>query len=96
MSNQIYLLVQENVVTNTVVWDGNVNTWQPPSDATMLVQSITPTKIWKLNQDETEYVLVDSMGDASIGFIWNGSVATTNEPKPEYVAPSELPVTTIK
>ena len=27
--------------------------------------------------------IVDSIGDAGIGFTWDGSVATTNQPKPE-------------
>lgn len=87
MTTQNYLMVQENVVTNVVVWDGNSQTWQPPFDATMLIQATTPTKIWDLV--DSQYVLVDSVGDASIGFTWNGSVATTNEPKPEIpVQPS--------
>jgi hypothetical protein len=85
MTTQNYLMIQENVVTNIVAWDGNVNTWQPPSDATMIEQATTPTKIWVLNQDETEYVLVDSIGDADLGFTWDGSFATTNQPQP--VAP---------
>jgi hypothetical protein len=83
MTAQNYLMIQENIVTNVCVWDGNVNSWQPPSDATMLIQSTTPTKVWGLNQDETEYVLVDSIGDADIGFTWDGSFATTNQEKPE-------------
>ena len=75
-------MIQENVVTNIVVWDGNTQTWQPPQDATMLVQETTPTKTWLLNTEKTEYVLTDSIGDADIGFIWDGLVATTNQPQP--------------
>ena len=75
-------MIQENVVTNVCFWDGNTQSWQPPQNATMLVQATTPTKIWQLNTEKTEYVLTDSIGDAGIGFIWNGTVATTNEPKP--------------
>ena len=91
MTTQNYLMIQENAVTNICVWDGDVNSWQPPSDATMLVQSTTPTKIWDLNQGETEYVLVDSIGDADIGFTWDGSFAITNQsqpPAPEPAAPT--------
>lgn len=94
MTTQNYLMIQENIVTNLCVWDGNVNTWTPPKNATMLVAAITPTKIWGLNQDKTEYVLVDSMGDASVGFTWNGSVATTNQAQPEPPAPDENQPTT--
>ena len=83
MTTQNYLMIQENVVTNIIVWDGNTQTWQPPQDATMLVQSTTPTIVWQLNVEKTEYVLTDSIGDADIGFTWNGTVATTNQPQPE-------------
>lgn len=83
MTTQNYLMVQENVVTNVVVWDGNMQTWQPPQDATMLVQTTTPTKVWRLNAEKTAYVLTDSVGNADIGFTWDGTVATTNQPQPE-------------
>ena len=76
-------MIQENVVTNVCLWDGNTQTWQPPQDTTMLVQATTQTKIWQLNTEKTDYVLTDSIGDAGIGFTWDGTVATTNEPKPD-------------
>ena len=95
MTNQNYLMIEENVVTNIVLWDGNTQTWQPPQDAIMLVDETTPTKIWELNAEKTEYVLVDSIGDSNIGFTWDGTFCITNQPKPEYVATNELPVTTI-
>lgn len=86
MTTQNYLMIQENVVTNICVWDGNTATWQPPQDATMLVQETTPTKIWDLvNQ---EYVLVDSVGDANIGFTYDGTYCITNESKPEVSQPA--------
>ena len=84
-------MIQENIVTNVCVWDGNTQTWQPPQDTTMLVQATTPTKIWELNAEKTDYVLTDSIGDGSIGFTWDGSFAITNEPKPEILA---QPITT--
>jgi hypothetical protein len=83
MTTQNYLMVQENIVSNIVVWDGNNQTWQPQSNVTMLVLSTTPTKIWVLNAEKTEFVLTESIGDATIGFTWDGTFATTNEPKPE-------------
>jgi len=86
MTTQNYLMIQENVVTNICVWDGDVNTWTPPLDATMLVQATTPTKIWDLV--DNEYVLVDSIGNADIGFTWDGSVCTTNQPQPAAPEPT--------
>ena len=87
MTTKNYLMIQENVVTNICVWDGNTAAWQPPQDATMLEQATTPTKIWGLNQDGTEYVLTDSMGDADIGFTWDGTYCATNQPKPPIPQP---------
>jgi hypothetical protein len=84
MTTQNYLMVNlENVVDNVCVWDGNTNTWQPPQGYTMLVQETTPAMVWELNVDKTDYVLTEQMGVAGIGFTWDGTVCTTNEPKPE-------------
>jgi hypothetical protein len=99
MTTQNYLMIQENVVTNLCVWDGNTQTWQPPADATMLVAETTPTKVWGLNESRTDYVLTDSIGDAGIGFTWDGSVATTNQPKPDApkfdLNSGQIPITTL-
>lgn len=88
MTTQNYLVVQENIVTNICVWDGDVNLWQPPQNATFLIQEATPTKIWELSSEIQDYVLIDSIGDADIGFTWDGSFATTNQPKPEKPTPA--------
>jgi hypothetical protein len=84
MTTQNYLVIQENVVTNNVVWDGNTEYWQPPSDATMLIQADTKALVWKVNEDKTDWVLVEVLGAGDIGFTWNPSaqVLTNNEPKP--------------
>jgi hypothetical protein len=94
MTTQNYLMVQENIVTNLCVWDGNTQTWQPPSDATMLIAETTATKVWGYSSGAKDYVLVDSMDDASIGFVYDGTYCITNEPKPELPTPAEnQPVT---
>ena len=80
MTNQNYLIVETDVVTNLVIWDGDTNTWTPPADATMLVQLTTPAMVWQWNG--TDWVLGEVIGLGNIGFTWNGSVLTTNEPKP--------------
>lgn len=79
-------MIEENVVTNICLWNGDVNTWNPPLDATMLVQATTPTKIWDLV--DNEYVLVDSIGNADIGFTYDGTYCITNQPKPENPTPA--------
>ena len=96
MTTQNYLMVQETVVTNIVLWDGNTQSWQPPENATMLVYSTTPTKIWGYNEDETDFILVSSVGDASVGFTWDGSFATTNEPKPDLPEPQPIAIGNIE
>jgi len=83
---QGYLIVQNNVVTNTILWDGNTETWTPPVDATMLVQADTPAIVWGSdNLDPPNWILIEEMGVGGIGFTWDATtqVLTTNEPKPE-------------
>lgn len=87
MSVQNYLLVENNIVTNSVIWDGDTNTWIPPADSIQLIQSTTPALTWELNAEKTDYVLVESIGSGTIGFTWDGSILTTNKPKPEIVQP---------
>ena len=81
MTIQSYLEVQNNVVTNIVQWDGETD-WIPPENATMLIQATTPAMIWQLNADKTEVSLVKEIGVGDIEFTWDGSVLTTNQPKP--------------
>jgi hypothetical protein len=94
MTTQNYLMIQENVVTNVCLWDGDVNSWQPPSDATMLIAETTPAKIWEWNSELKDFVLVESIGVAGIGFKYDGTYCITNESKPELPTPAEnQPVT---
>jgi len=85
MTTQNYLIVKNNVVTNLCLWDGDINTWQPPTDAIMLVQATTPAMDWQpvyTNEKITDYELAQFIGAGHIGFTWNGAVLTTNLPKP--------------
>lgn len=85
MTTQNYFVVENNVVTNNVIWDGNVNTWQPPTNATMLVVSTISAMIWQpilTNKIITGWQLVEVVGSGNIGFTWNGTVLTTNLPEP--------------
>jgi hypothetical protein len=87
MTTQNYLIVENNVVTNLVVWDGNTQTWTPPANATMLVTATTPAMVWEATVVDgviTAWNLVKEMGAGNIGFTWNTTtqVLTTNDPKP--------------
>jgi hypothetical protein len=88
MTTQNYLMVNQstNVVDNICLWDGNVNTWTPPSDYLMLIQADTPAMVWVatiVDGKITDWVLTEEVGKANIGFTWNGTACVTNQPKPE-------------
>ena len=87
MATQNYCMINQltNVCDNVCVWDGNPATWTPPANYLMLVQATTPAKIWELNQEKTEYVLVIVEGAGDIGFTWDGTYLTTNVPQPEVL-----------
>ena len=92
MTTQNYYMVSEstNTVENIVLWDGNTQTWTPPSGYLMLAQATTTSMIW--NAVETagviSYELIPVLGYGDIGYTWNGSVLTTNVPQPTIVVPS--------
>ena len=85
MTTQNYLIVEANVVTNNVVWDGDINTWTPPSDSIQLVQANVNAITWQWNDNKKDFDLTQLIGAGQIGFTWDGSVLTTNQPKPIYV-----------
>lgn len=95
MTTQNYLIVENNVVSNVCVWDGDINIWTPPSDATMLIQATTPAMVWESNNlVPPSWVLTEVMGVGAIGFTWDGSVLTTNEPQPTISTQPETTGTT--
>jgi hypothetical protein len=81
MTIQNYLIIENNVVTNVVVWDGS-NDWTPPEGSIQLVQNTTPAMVWVFNEDKTDYVLSEVMGAGTINDTWDGAVLTTGLPKP--------------
>jgi len=94
MTAQNYLIVENNVVTNTVLWDGNPDTWQPPAGSIQLVQATTMALLWEAVTPITDPVVIDLkevLGAGAIGFAWDGTVLTTNQPKPSGFA---QPITT--
>lgn len=97
MTTQNYLIIESNIVTNVCVWDGDVSTWTPPADSIQLVQATTPALVWSLDTttSPSSWKLVEQIGIADIGFIWDGTVCTTNVPKPEPATPAiNQPTTT--
>jgi hypothetical protein len=88
---QNYLIIEQNIVTNVVVWNGDTSQWTPPQGSIALVQATTPAMVWELNADKTDYVLTEQVGAGAIGFTWDGTNCVTNQPKP--TVPTQ-PVTT--
>jgi hypothetical protein len=91
MLEQNYLIIQNNVVTNIVLWNGDIATWTPPADSIQLVEKDTALMLWSPvfeteptteKQVLVDWVLTQQAGFIGIGFTWDGSVCTTNEPKP--------------
>ena len=37
MEAKRYAMVKDNVVYNTCLWDGSLETWQPPDDGTLMI-----------------------------------------------------------
>ena len=83
MSDQTYFMVEADVVVNSILWNGDINTWTPPEGSTMLVATTTIANVWVLNADETAFDLLPVEGAGDIGFTWDGTELTTNQPKPE-------------
>lgn len=94
MIEKDYYVVENNVVTNIVLWDGNIQTWQPPVGAIMLERATTPVMVWKflevIAEEEIaghtvitgEWKYVEEIGLGSVGFTWDGTKLITNEPDP--------------
>lgn len=107
---QDYLIIQNNVVTNNITWDGDTTVWTPPLGSIALLKNNTPARIWvDVKQEVTPptvpprynivYELQEVIGVGDIGFTWDGSVLTTNEPDPQlenklHIASPSQPSTT--
>ena len=91
MTTQNYLVINQttNIVDDVVVWDGNETTWTPPANSLMLVQATTPALVWQPNANYTVFTLTEQIGAGQIGFTWNGSALTTNQPEPQPVVPTQ-------
>jgi hypothetical protein len=82
--DQNYLIIENNVVTNIVVWNGDTSQWTPPTGSIALVQATTPAMVWVFDYATTPYTstLEEVVGAGLIGFTWDGTILTTNQSKP--------------
>jgi hypothetical protein len=44
---QNYLIIEQNVVTNIVIWNGDTSQWTPPQGSIALTQGTTPFITWE-------------------------------------------------
>jgi len=90
--SKTYLLINtsNNTVENAVAWDGNTETWQPPSGFIALDAEVTPSIEWEWSTDANDWVPVDMVGTGSIGDSWDGQ--KSNSPKPPPPPPTPAPV----
>ena len=89
--NQEYLIIESNLVTNVVIWDGDTNIWTPPAGSIALIKSTTPAMIWVLDTSAkpSTWKLTEVIGAGEIGFTWDGSACITNQPEPVPSKPAE-------
>jgi len=80
-----------NVCDNVCVWDGNPQTWTPPAGYLMLAQATTPAKIWQWNSVAKSWELVSVDGAGGIGFTWDGTYLTTDQPMPPVPPAAPIP-----
>lgn len=92
MAVQPYCMIQmsTNICDNITLWDGNPATWSPPPGYLMLVQATTLAKVWSWNETEKVYQLVVEEGQGQIGFTWDGTYLTTNQPAPPIPEPTTV------
>jgi hypothetical protein len=98
MTTQNYLIIESNVVTNVVVWNGDTTQWTPPQGSIALIQATTPAMVWTavITGDKiTDWSLTQVIGAGDIGFTWDGTVLTTNQIKPTYDPTKNIPTTSI-
>lgn len=83
MTVQKYLLIDvvANVCDNLILWDGDTNTWQPPENHIALLEATTPAYVWE-KDGSGNWVLTEHVGYGGIGFTWDGTALTTNQPQP--------------
>jgi hypothetical protein len=97
MTNKSYLLINEqtNVCENSIIWDGNPETWTPPANYLILEQSPIKMKVWMWNSETKDYELQIVDSGMQFGFIWDGTYLVTNESKPVIVQPESTGTQTL-
>lgn len=96
MTTQNYCMINQstNICDNICLWDGNPVTWSPPAGYLMLVQATTPAKVWAWDPVNKIWFLQVVLGQGDIGFTWDGTYLTTNQPTPADPSQGDQPTVT--
>ena len=83
MTVENYLMInkQTNIVDNIIVWDGDTQSWNPPSNYLMLPAATTMAYDWFWVESVQDYELQENMGGGNVGDTWNGTACITSTPK---------------
>lgn len=82
MTVQNYLIIENDIVTNIVMWDGDTKSWMPPADSITKIKDEVPAKVWRFNPEISDFEIQTIIGASSIGFTWDGTYTNTNREKP--------------
>lgn len=82
MQNYLIINQETNIVENICVWDGNTQTWNPPTNYLTILQANTPAMVWVWNDSLNDTELQEKLGQGGVGFTWDGAKCITNQPKP--------------
>jgi len=76
-----YLVIENGIVVNAVVWDGNTETWTPPENLILMAEDAAKVKGWSWNAGikDWEAYVADNV-QPGIGFAWDGEFLI--QPKP--------------
>jgi len=93
--SKTYLLINtaNNIIENAVVWDGNTETWQPPSGFIALDSETTPSINWQWDENANDWIQINSIGTGEIGYCWDGKILTIPKPLSPLTIKNIYPIT---
>jgi hypothetical protein len=70
-----YALVNKetNTVDNIILWDGNINIWQPPETHQAVFAEDKLTLLWVWNSDLNDYEQKEFVDSLDLGLKWDGT-----------------------
>lgn len=92
MTTQNYLMINQetNIVDNIVIWNGDTQSWNPPSEYLMLPLATTMALDWFWSDTLQDWELQENMGNGNVGDTWNGTACVTYGAKPIDPPPQTL------